>query len=164
MGNGQTNVVTSGAGQNALAGLIGYEFDERAVKRSSLSSYVQYDPPGVHQVGHSFVPSSDNGVNAWSDAVLYTAPSGATVFSAGTIQWSFAVDNGHATGFCSCDHNVASTIGRKITSNILDRLSAPSQSPSASLSPGSLGFGSRNVGTTSPPQTATLTNTRGRRR
>ena len=159
VGNGQTNVITGGAGQNALAGMIGYEFDERAVNAASLSSYVQYDPPGVQQVGHSFVPASDNGVNAWSDATLYTAPSGATVFSAGTIQWSFAVDNGFNTGFCSCDHNVASTIGRRITSNILDRFSAPSQAPSASLSPSSLGFGSRNVGTTSPPQTVTLTNT-----
>ncbi len=95
-------------------------------------------------------------MNAWSDATLYTAPSGATVFSAGTIQWSFAVDNGFNTGFCSCDHNVASTIGRRVTSNILDRFSAPSQAPSASLSPSSLGFGSRNVGTTSPPQTRDL--------
>jgi hypothetical protein len=105
------------------------------------------------------VPASDNGVNAWSDATFYTAPSGAAVFSAGTIQWPFAVDNGYNTGFCSCDHNVASTIGRRITSNILDRFSAPSQAPAASLNPGSLGFGPRNVGTTSPPQTATLTNT-----
>jgi hypothetical protein len=64
-------------------------------------------------------------VNSWSDAVLYTAPSGATVFSAGTIQWSFGVDNGMSDGFCDCDHTVANAASQKITQNILDRFSGP---------------------------------------
>src|SRR5262245_39925626 len=159
VGNGTSNVITSGPGQNALAGLVGYEFDTRAGNDSSLTEYVPYEPPGVRQVGHSFVPAADNGVNAWSDATLYTAPSGGTVFSAGTIQWSFAVDNGFDTGFCDCNHHVASAIGRTITANIFNRLSAPTQAPIASLSPTSLSFAARTVGTTSPAQNVTLTNT-----
>jgi len=93
--------VTSGSGQNAIAGLVGYEFDERAVNDATLSSYVQYDPPGVQQVGHSAIPASDNGVAAFSDAILYTASSGSIVFSAGTLQWSWGLDNGFNTGCCS---------------------------------------------------------------
>ena len=76
--------ITSGSGQNAIAGIIGYEFDERADNDTSLSSFVSFDPPGLHQVGHSNVPAGDNGVAAFSDATLYTASSGAIVFAAGT--------------------------------------------------------------------------------
>jgi hypothetical protein len=121
-GNGTTGVVTSGPNQNALPGLIGYEFDTRAVNSSALAQFISYDPPGLQTLGHSFVPASDNGVNAWSDATIYTAPSGATVFSAGTMQWSFGVDNGVPDGFCDCDHLVANEVSRRVTKNILDRL------------------------------------------
>ncbi len=157
-GNGTTGVVTSGPGQNALPGLVGYEFDERAANASSLSPYVPSEPAGIDQVGHSFVPASDNGVNAWSDATLYTAPSGATVFAAGTIQWAFAVDNGYNDGWCDCGSNVASPIGQRITANILNRLSAPLTAPAVTLAPSALTFGSQPVGSTSANQSVTLTN------
>ena len=122
-GNGTTGVVTSGAGQNAIAGLIGYEFDERATNDPSLSPWTSFEPAGLDQVGHSFVPASDNGVNTWSDAVVRTAPSGAQIFAAGTIQWSFGLDDGYQDGFCDCDHSPATTnsASQKITKNILDR-------------------------------------------
>jgi N,N-dimethylformamidase beta subunit-like, C-terminal/HYDIN/CFA65/VesB-like, Ig-like domain/Cep192 domain 4 len=158
-GNGTTGVITSGPGQNALPGLIGYEFDERAVNASSLSPYASYEPPGVQQVGHSYVPAADNGVQAWSDATLYTAASGATVFSAGTIQWSFGVDNGFPDGFCSCDHTVANSAAQRVTANILNRLSAPPSGPVVSLSSPALTYASQLVGTTSAAQSVTLTNT-----
>jgi hypothetical protein len=158
-GNGTSGVITSGAGQNALAGIVGYEFDERAVNASSLSQYASFDPPGIQQVGHSFVPAGDNGVQAWSDAVLYTAGSGAIVFSAGTIQWSYTVDNGYADGFCDCAHNVANAAGQRVTSNILNRLSAPATPTGiVSLSSTSLTYPSQVIGTTSAAQTVTVTN------
>jgi hypothetical protein len=158
-GNGTSGVVTSGPGQNALPGVVGYEFDERAANDPSLSSFVPYEPAGLQQVGHSYVPAADNGVQAWSDATLYTAPSGAMVFSAGTIEWSFAVDNGYNDGWCSdCNHNVASAVGQRITANILNRFTTPSTAPAVSLSPSSLSFGSQAVGSTSAPQSVTLTN------
>ena len=123
-GNGTTGVVLSGSGQNALRGIVGYEFDARASTTPDLSSYSQYEPAGVQTLGHSFVPASDgNAANTWSDATVYTAPSGAMVFSAGTIQWSWGVDNGYNTGFCNCNPGYASAAGQKITENILDRFS-----------------------------------------
>ncbi len=159
-GNGTTGVITSGSGQNAVPGIVGYEFDTRAVNDPSLSQFASYEPAGLQQVGHSFVPASDNGVNAWSDATLYTAAGGGTVFSAGTIQWSFTVDNGFDTGFCDCNHHVANPIGQKITSNILTRFGAPpTPAPLASASPASLTYASTTVGTTSAAQNVTLTNT-----
>ncbi|HEV7127532.1 MAG TPA: N,N-dimethylformamidase beta subunit family domain-containing protein [Ktedonobacterales bacterium] len=114
-------VITHGWGQNALAGLVGYEFDERAANAPDLAAYVSYEPAGLHQVAHSLVPAADNGVKAWSDATLYTAASGAMVFAAGTIQWSFGVDNGFNDGFCDCVHRFANPKAQQITANILNR-------------------------------------------
>src|SRR6266540_4062516 len=158
-GNGTTGVVTSGPGQNALPGLVGYEFDTRAVNGQLLTSFTSAEPAGLTQVGHSFVPSADNGVNAWADATVYTAGSGANVFSAGTIQWAFAVDNGYNDGFCNCDHAVANAVGKKITTNIIDRFTASNATPAANVSPSSLTFASQITGTTSAAQSAALTNT-----
>ncbi len=74
-GNGQNNVITSGANQNALPGIVGYEFDARASTTPGLSAYVAFEPAGLATVGHSFVPASDgNASNTWSDATLYTRP------------------------------------------------------------------------------------------
>jgi Abnormal spindle-like microcephaly-assoc'd, ASPM-SPD-2-Hydin len=153
-------VVTSGPGQNAIQGLVGYEFDERAVNASSLSSYVSYEPPGLQQVGHSNVPASDNGVAAFSDATLYTAPSGAIVFSAGTIQWSFGLDNGFDDGFCDCNHNYANSKSQQITTNILNKfVSSSTPAPVVNLNPTSVTFSTQVVNTTSAAQTVTLSNT-----
>jgi hypothetical protein len=150
-------VVTSGPGQNAIKGLIGYEFSTRAVNDSTLAPYVSYEPPGLQQIGHSFVPASDNGVNSWADTTLYTSSGGGTVFSAGTIQWSWGVDNGFNDGFCDCALGFSNTDSQIITANILNRLVAGS-APSVNVSPGALSFGSQNVGTTSAAQTITLSN------
>ncbi|HZR39500.1 MAG TPA: choice-of-anchor D domain-containing protein [Ktedonobacteraceae bacterium] len=151
-------VVTSGTGQNAIKGLIGYEFSTRAVNDSNLSAYVQYEPAGLQQVGHSFVPASDNGVNSWADTTLYTSSGGGIVFSAGTIEWSWGVDNGFNDGFCDCNTGFANTDSQIITANVLNKL-VGTPAPAVSLSPASLSFGNQNVGTTSATQTVTLTNT-----
>ena len=155
-------VITSGAGQNAIAGLIGYEFSTRAVNDPTLSAYVSYEPAGLQQVGHSFVPASDNGVNSWADTTVYTSPAGGTVFSAGAIEWSWGVDNGVDDGFCDCNLGFANAKSQIITANVLNRLISGNTippAPVASLSPSSVSFGSQNVGTTSAAQTVTLTNT-----
>jgi Fibronectin type III domain len=126
-GNGTTGVVTSGSSQNALPGLVGYEFDARASTTSGLSQYVGSEPAGTATVGHSFVPASDgNASNVWHDAVLYTASSGARVFSAGTIQWGWGVDNGYNNGYCSCSPGTyVNAATQRVTQNILDSFSAP---------------------------------------
>jgi hypothetical protein len=123
-GTGTSGVVTSGANQNALPGIVGYEFDARASTTASLSAYAQYEPAGTHTVGHSFVPAADgNATNVYHDAVLWTASSGATIFSAGTIQWTWGVDDGYNDGFCNCFHNYTNAATQRITQNILDRFS-----------------------------------------
>ncbi len=154
--NGTT--VTKGAGQNAINGLIGYEFSTRAVNDPTLSQYDSYEPAGLQQVGHSFVPAADNGVNSWADTTLYTSSGGGIVFSAGTIEWSWGVDNGFNDGFCDCDPNFANTDSQIITSNILNRM-VGGPAPAASLSSTAVSFGNQNLGTTSTTQTVTLTNT-----
>ena len=121
-GNGTSGVVTSGAGQNALPGVIGYEFDSRASTTQNLSQWAGFEPAGTTTVGHSFVPAGDgNATNVWSDAVLWNHPSGAMIFSAGTIQWSWGVDDGYNDGYCGCFHNYTNAATQRITQNILDR-------------------------------------------
>jgi hypothetical protein len=125
-GNGTSGVITSGANQNALPGIIGYEFDSRASTTSSLSTWASFEPSTTHGVGHSFVPAADgNATSIWSDSVLWTAPSGATIFSAGTIQWSWGVDDGYNSGFCGCFHQDTNAATQRITQNIVDRFSGP---------------------------------------
>ncbi len=125
-GNGTTGVVTSGTGQNAIRGIVGYEFDARASTTSSLAPYVSSEPAGLKTVAHSFVPAADgNATNVWHDSTLYTAPSGATVFGAGTIQWAWGVDAGYTSGYCSCSPGYVNPAAQRITQNILDRFSAP---------------------------------------
>ena len=153
--------VTSGAGQNAFRGLVGYEFDERAANDPSLSSWVPNEPAGLQQVAHSNVPNVDNGGNAaFSDATLYTAPSGAIVFAAGTIQWSWGLDPGYNSGGCGCNPGYVDPKAQQVTANILNMFinTTATPAPAVSLNPSSLAFGSQPVGTTSGAQTVTLTN------
>lgn len=152
--------ITSGPGQNAITGIVGYEFDERAANSSTLSSWISYEPSGLQQVGHSYVPASDNGVEAYSDATLYTANSGAIVFSAGTIQWSWGLDNGYNTGYCSCNTGFANNMSRWITANILNRFitNAPVTEPTATPTPTSTPT-SVPTNTPTPGNTPTPTNT-----
>ena len=154
-------VITSGPGQNAIAGLIGYEFSTRAVNDPSLAPYVQYEPAGLQQVGHSFVPASDNGVNSWADTTVYTSPAGGTVFSASSIEWAWGVDNGFNDGFCDCNPGFASAKSQIITANVLNRMIAGGglpPAPGVAFTPTSLSFGNQNIGTTSAAQSVTVTN------
>ena len=90
---------------------------------------------------------------------MYTASSGAIVFAAGTIQWSWGVDNGFGNGFCSCTPGYANSKSKQITANILNKfISTTPPAPGVSLSPTSLSFGNQNVNSTSPAQTVTLNN------
>ncbi|HEY7148810.1 MAG TPA: fibronectin type III domain-containing protein [Gaiellaceae bacterium] len=123
-GNGTNNIFTSGGNQNALPGVVGYEFDSRASTTPALSAYVQWEPAGLQTVGHSYVPAADgNATNTWSDATLYTAPNGGgTVFSAGTIQWPWGLDAGYGSGFCGCapGGQYVNAATQRITSNIIN--------------------------------------------
>lgn len=99
-----------------LPGLLGYEID-RAFPNG---------PAGLTILAHS--PYSKDGQVVHGDMTLYEVPSGARVFAAGTIQWSWGLD----------DYNVpqlrtdrSSQAVRQITHNVLEFLArtAPPVAP-----------------------------------
>ncbi len=94
-------------------GIVGYEYDDMAV--------TDQRPPGLTVVGSSPVTGylgSDTSISS-----LYVAGSGATVFCAGTVAWSWGLDNyGHA------DRGAyASPQLRRLTQNVMDRLTGDQQ-------------------------------------
>ncbi len=90
-----------------LPGLVGYAYDK------VFANYPQ--PPGLDILASSRVHNIKNADDV-SNATLYTAQSGARVFDAGSIHWSWGLDSfnradGHA--------NVVSPAAQKITENLL---------------------------------------------
>jgi len=69
-----------------LTNLVGQEYD---------TFFPQHAPPGTLLLAESPVEPNciDPSIPALHTATLYTAPSGATVFAAGTMQWSWALDS-----------------------------------------------------------------------
>ncbi|HKO57042.1 MAG TPA: N,N-dimethylformamidase beta subunit family domain-containing protein [Thermoanaerobaculia bacterium] len=92
---------------SVLSGLLGYEVD--AMDNA-------YTPAGTIRLGHS--PFSDeNGTQTiYSDMVVRTAPSGATVFATGSIQWAWGVDNWNN------GKTRVNPAAQQITRNVLQRL------------------------------------------
>ena len=97
-----TSIATLGAGQVATlpSGTLGYEWDEDAdngfrpaglIRLSTttlaVSTYLYFSPSSGYHFGNA---------NATHHSTLYRAPSGALVFGAGTIHWSWGVDSDHA--------------------------------------------------------------------
>ncbi|WP_051244528.1 DUF4082 domain-containing protein [Azohydromonas australica] len=93
-----TSVATLGTGQSATlpSGVLGYEWD------SDLDNGAR--PPGLIRLSQTTISSSgallDYGSTYGSGTVthyltLYRHPSGALVFGAGTIQWSWGLDANH---------------------------------------------------------------------
>jgi hypothetical protein len=88
---------------DALHRLLGYEVD----------AIVNGGHPGLVQLGHSpFVDGT--GATRYSDMTLYSAPSGAMVFAAGTIWWSWGLDD-------AFQPDRFSSAAQQITRNVLDR-------------------------------------------
>jgi hypothetical protein len=65
-------------------GIVGYEFDQVFSNGAS--------PAGLQVLSASPV-DGDNGPNEIANSTIYTAASGARVFAAGTIEWSWGLDN-----------------------------------------------------------------------
>jgi hypothetical protein len=91
-----------------LPGLVGYEYD---------TVYASYpEPPGLDILASSPIHGLGTNMENVSNATIYTALSGAEVFDAGTIHWSWGLDSsnsadGHA--------NVVSQAAQIITANLL---------------------------------------------
>lgn len=95
-----------------LPGLLGYEVDR----------IFGNGPPGVELLARSPYVRDDTGETGHSDMTIYTSPSGAQVFAAGTIQWSWGLDPFN-DGRHTSRHNLAA---EQITRNVLNRFIGPS--------------------------------------
>ncbi|HZC07403.1 MAG TPA: N,N-dimethylformamidase beta subunit family domain-containing protein, partial [Ktedonobacterales bacterium] len=147
-----SNWVYAGTGfvnGSSVPGIVGYEYDK--VWNNGFT------PAGLTVLSNSPVVGCCEGSgHSDSNSSLYTAASGAQVFAAGTIQWSWGLDNYSSNG------NFVNAGIKRTTSNILNAFmngSAPPPAPAVTLSPTSLTFSSQTVNTTSAAQTVTLTNT-----
>jgi len=68
-----------------VPGIVGYEVD-RIFSNG-------FSPPGLVTLSNSPVTACCGGGTSNANSTIYTAASGARVFAAGTIQWSFGLDN-----------------------------------------------------------------------
>ncbi|WP_229068354.1 N,N-dimethylformamidase beta subunit family domain-containing protein [Actinoplanes sp. DH11] len=111
-----TTVATQAAGATATlgTGTLGYEWDEdadngfrpRGLVRLSTTTASGLDV--LQDYGSSYASGS-----ATHHLTLYRAPSGALVFGAGTVQWSWGLDSDHDRG-----SGAASTPMRQATVNL----------------------------------------------
>ena len=129
-----------------ISGAVGYEADGMVQSNS---------PAGTQLIAHSPLPSgypSDSDpypAYPYSDMVTYTAGSGATVFSVGTIQWSWLLDDwGSTPATGSARSSYLNAAAQKITANVLARL-ATAGAPTAPAAPTNLlaTVGNAQVGT-----------------
>ncbi len=80
-------------------GTLGYEWDEdidnghRPAGSFRLSSTTRQNAPVLQDYGSNFGSGT-----AVHNMTLYRAPSGARVFGAGTVQWSWGLDSNHERG------------------------------------------------------------------
>jgi hypothetical protein len=104
-----TTVAQLGPGQVATLGtqVLGYEWDEdvangfRPAGLIDLSSTTQNVPELLIDNGNTFVPGT-----ATHSLTLYRTDSGALVFGAGTVQWSWGLSGNHDGGFTAPDINL----------------------------------------------------------
>jgi N,N-dimethylformamidase beta subunit-like protein len=94
-----------------LHGLLGSEVDE-------LFANV---PAGVASIAHSPYPDLANGQTLYADMTVYTAPSGSTVFDAGTKWWNWGLDS-FTPGALHPD--LTNPIAQQATINILKKFGA----------------------------------------
>src|SRR5207247_432559 len=92
--------------------IVGYEADR---------SFSQYPQPNAVSGTYTLLSNSPIGTSDHANSSVYQASSGAWVFAAGTIQWSYALDN--FLGYNLVDPRI-----QQATANILDRFVANPQS------------------------------------
>ena len=129
----------------SIPGIVGYEYDK--VWNNGFT------PPNVTVLSNSPVTGTGGGFSSFSNSTLYTAPGGARVFAAGTIEWSLGLSN--VLG------NTYQNAGiQKTTMNILNNFIGSSSAPTSgvSMSSDSVAFGNQGVHTTSAAQTVKITN------
>ncbi|HEY5003881.1 MAG TPA: N,N-dimethylformamidase beta subunit family domain-containing protein, partial [Ktedonobacteraceae bacterium] len=126
-----------------IPGIVGYEYDR--VWNNGFS------PANETVLSNS--PVNGGGGSSFANSTLYTASSGARVFAAGTIQWSWGLAN-------VLGNTYANAGIQKTTANILNNfISSPSAPTSGvTLSADSLNFGNQGVNKPGAVQTVKVTN------
>jgi len=99
-----------------VPGIVGYEADRL---------FGTYPPPnavnGTYTLLSSSPFTSNSSTSDYANSSIYQAPSGAWVFGAGTVQWSYALDNYWGV-------NLVDTRIQQVTANILSRFITPAAS------------------------------------
>ena len=101
-----------------VPGLVGYEYNHYFGAGTA--------PAGTTILSNSPVTNADNGQADTANSVIYTAASGARVFSAGTIQWSYGLDSYGGTTFVNPGV-------QRVTANILANFTSGPGGPVTSL-------------------------------
>ena len=95
---------------DALRGLLGCEVDAMAGG----------GPRAIVRLAHSpFVDQGAQGSTRYADMTIYAAESGALVFAAGSVQWSWGLDGYNAPAWHT---SRTSDAAQRITRNVLDRM------------------------------------------
>jgi titin len=89
-----------------VPGIIGYEYDHYFADAQT--------PANITVLSNSPVTNEETGQPDTANSTIYTAPSGAQVFAAGTIQWGWGLDNFGGNG-------IVNTGLQRVTDNILSR-------------------------------------------
>ena len=118
---------------DAIANLIGQEYDRFWSEPgfAPAGTEILATSPTKPNLGHAvdiYGPPPPN--EPWPpvhNATIYIAPSGATVFSAGTMQWSWALDDWGAPDWEGIRTPVDPRVAR-MTANVLDRLGGSGRS------------------------------------
>ena len=127
-----TSIASLAAGQSAVlpAGTLGYEWDEdidngfRPPGRISLSTSTVSVPDRLADYGSNYVAGT-----ATHRLSLYRHPSGALVFGAGTVQWSWGLDATHDRDVVPTDQRM-----QQATVNLLADMGAQPATLQAGLS------------------------------
>jgi Bacterial Ig-like domain (group 3)/Fibronectin type III domain len=145
-----SNWVFTGTGWTngtSVPGIVGYEYDHYYGDATT--------PAGTSVLSNTPLINTENNQHDTANSTIYTAPSGAKVFAAGTIQWSYGLDNFGGTTFVNPGV-------QKVTSNILGAFTGTWTPPG-----GSSGTSTTSVGSSANPSsggqsvtyTATVTGT-----
>ena len=128
-----TSIASQAPGQTATLsdGTLGYEWDEapdNATRPAGLVPLSSTTRSGV-QVLQDFGSTYGSGT-ATHNLTLYRAPSGALVFGAGTIQWSWGLDGNHDRGSSTPDPRM-----QQATVNLLADMGAQPDTLQGDLAP-----------------------------
>ncbi len=125
-----TSIAALTPGQSAVLsdGTLGYEWDEDLDNGSRPPGVVDMSSTTVSVPSYTLMPGLSTGPGvATHKLTLYRAPSGALVFGAGTVQWSWGLDGTHDRGSSIPDPRM-----QQATVNLL----ADMRAPPGSLQPG----------------------------